>query len=209
MVLGVDLSGPMLEQARECAEAQGLGNVRFDKADAQVASFADEGFDVVLSRFGVMFFDDPRAAFTNLRRSVRSGGRIVFLCWQEVARNAHLVVPYGAVAAFVPLPDLGDPKGPGPFSLADDGRVRQLLGDAGFSDVGVESVTEPVCVGSDVDDAVRFLLETPTARAMLAKADDETADKAMAALRESLAPYETPDGVLLGSAAWLLTARRS
>jgi SAM-dependent methyltransferase len=90
--------------------------------------FADEEYDVVLSRFGVMFFDDPRVAFANLARALRPGGRLVFLCWQEVTRNEHIMVPFGAIAAFVPPPDLGGPGAPGPFSLADPEQTSDLLG---------------------------------------------------------------------------------
>jgi SAM-dependent methyltransferase len=207
--LGVDLSGPMLGRARARAEVEGLSNVRFDKADAQVTAFPVETFDRVLSRFGVMFFDDPQAAFANLGRSIRPGGRITFLCWQEVGRNEHFAVPYGAVAAIVSPPDLGEPGAPGPFSLADPARIRHLLGEAGFCDVEIQAVTEPVRMGADAEDAIQFLQATPAARAMLGQADEETSAKARAALRDALTPYETSDGLFLGSAAWLVTAHRA
>jgi SAM-dependent methyltransferase len=206
--LGVDLSGPMLERAKARAEAEGLSNVRFEKADAQATVFPAETFDRVLSRFGVMFFDEPQAAFANLRRSIRPGGRLAFLCWQEVGRNEHFAVPYGAVAAIVPPPDLGEPGAPGPFSLADPARTRGLLGEAGFRDIEIQAVTEPVYMGADVEHAIRFLRATPTARAMLGEVDDENSAKAMAALRDALTPYETSEGLFLGSAAWLVTAHR-
>jgi SAM-dependent methyltransferase len=207
-VLGVDLSGPMLERARARTRAEGPGNVRFAKADAQVTAFPAEAFDRVLSRFGVMFFDEPRAAFANLHRSVRPGGRLAFLCWQPMERNERFTVPYGAMAAFVPLPDLGEPGGPGPFSLSDPVRTRDLLGAAGYVDVEVESVTEPIRLGADAEDAVRFLRGTPTVRTAFGGTDEGTAAKAVAALREALTPYETPGGLFLGSATWLVTARR-
>jgi SAM-dependent methyltransferase len=208
-VLGVDLSGPMLERARVRAEGEGLGNVRFEKADVQVAAFPVGAFDRVLSRFGVMFFDEPQAAFANLHRSIRPGGRMAFLCWQEVGRNEHFALPYGAVAAFVPPPDLGEPDAAGPFSLADPARIRNLLDEAGYEDIMIEPVTEPVRMGANIEDAIEFLHGTPTARTMLREADEDTAAKAVTALREALTPYETPYGLFLGSAAWLVTARRS
>lgn len=201
--LGVDLSGPMLERARARAERLRIGNIAFKKADVQVADLPEA--DVILSRFGVMFFDDPRMAFVNLRRSLRPGGRIAFLCWQELANNPYWLVTRSALAAFVKPPEIGD--GPGPFSLADPARVRGLLADAGFRDVTVDPIGEPVCPGADADEAAEFVLKSGTARAMLADADDGTAAKAAAALRMSLRPYETPDGVLVESAAWLVTAR--
>jgi SAM-dependent methyltransferase len=201
--LGIDLSGPMLERARVRAERQSVGNVAFEKADAQVAELPT--FDVALSRFGVMFFDDPQAAFANVLRSLRPGGRLAFLCWQ-VADNPYFAVVRSALKAFGTSPEIGD--GPGPFSLADPVRVRGLLTGAGFGDVAVDPVNEPVCPGADADEAAEFLLKSGTAQAILADADEATVTKAAVALRTALLPYETPDGVLIESAAWLVTARR-
>lgn len=203
-VLGVDLSGPMLERARLRAERERIANVAFEQADAQVADLP--AVDVALSRFGVMFFDDPRAAFANVCRSLRPGGRLAFLCWREVTNNPYWVVIRGALAAFLTPPEVGD--GPGPFSLADPARVRGLLTDAGFGDVAVDPIAEPVCPGANADDAAEFVLMSGTARAMLADADEATVAKATDALRTALRPYETPDGVLVESAAWLVTAQR-
>lgn len=206
--VGVDVSSPMLAQARSLAEQEGLGNVRFEQADAQVYPFPDAAFDVISSRFGVMFFDGPLAAFTNLRRALRPGGRLVFLCWQAMSENAHIMVPIQAVAAHLPLPDAPPSDGPGPFSLADPEHIRRLLSGAGFSQIHTEAVTEPVRMGHDVDDALQFLHESPLGRILLGKADAAAMSKAVDALRAALTPHQTPDGVLLDSTAWLVTARR-
>jgi SAM-dependent methyltransferase len=209
-VLGVDLSRPMLEQARSLARREGVGNVRFAAADAQVHDFGEAVFDVVLSRFGVMFFDAPQAAFANLRRSLRGGGRLAFLCWQDVTRNPYFTVPFQALAEFLPSADLPGPAkdGPGPFSLADPQRLTELLGGAGFGGVDVRPVSERVPVGADVDDAMTFLRTHPAAAALFARLDTETAAGAESALRSALLHYEAPDGVLFDSAAWLVTASR-
>lgn len=206
--LGLDLSLPMLERARGRAARQKLVNASFERADAEVYGFRRAAFDLVLSRFGVMFFDDPHAAFKNLGRALRRGGRIAFLCWQELARNEQRVVPLKALAAYVPVPDAVDQDGPGPFSLADPDRVRDLLDGAGFSDICVESVTEPVLVGNTADEAAEFTRHLPTIAGLLATADEATVAAAVTALRTSFAAHESPAGVLLGSAAWLVTARR-
>jgi SAM-dependent methyltransferase len=206
--VGVDLSAPMLAHARSLAEREGHDNIRFEQADAQVHPFPDGVFDVALSRFGVMFFDDPQAAFANLHRALRPGGRLTFLCWQEMTRNAHVMVPLRAVAAHLPLPEAAPPGGPGPFSLADPQHIRHLLGAARFSDVAIEPVTEPVRMGDDVNDVLSFLHENPLGRALTGEADEATAAKAIQALRAELSPHQTPDGVFLDSAAWLVTARR-
>lgn len=211
-VLGVDLSGPMLDEARRLATEEGLTRSRFEQADAQECLFPDGAFDVVLSRFGMMFFADPQEAFANIARTLRPAGRLAFLCWRSVGENEFLVVPFGAIAQHVPLPDLGGPEDPGPFSLADPDRIRQLLGGAGFGAITVEPVSEPMWIGADVDDVVTYQLGTPMARSMLASVvDDETSQKAVAAvdaLRDALAGHQGPDGIELGGAAWLVTAVR-
>ncbi|MGW7525915.1 class I SAM-dependent methyltransferase [Streptomyces sp. NPDC054783] len=209
--LGVDLSRPMLEAARRLAVGDGLDRVRFEQGDAQIRPFPPAGFDVALSRFGVMFFEDPQAAFVNIARALRPGGRLAFLCWRSVAENEFLAVPFGALAQYVPLPDLGRPGDPGPFSLADPQRVRELLTGAGFGDVRVEPVDEPMWMGADVDDVVAYQLGTPAARSMLAAANEaggETVERALDALRRALAHHQGQGGVELGGAAWLVTAER-
>lgn len=204
-VLGVDVSEPMLQRARASSDA--LPNVAFERADAQVRAFPAGAFDMVLSRFGLMFFDDPPAAFGNLAAALRPGGRLVFLCWQELARNEQRVVPLQAIAAHVAVPG-STADGPGPFSLAEAERIRGLLAGAGLSDIAIQSVEEPVLVGVDADAAAEFTRHNPTIRGLLADVDESTAAAAVAALRSALSAYQTPAGVLLGSAAWLVTARR-
>ncbi|MGH3388814.1 MAG: class I SAM-dependent methyltransferase [Actinomadura sp.] len=209
--LGVDLSQPMLEQARSLARREGVGNARFEAADAQTHDFGEGVFDVVLSRFGVMFFDAPQAAFANLCRALRGGGRLAFLCWQDMARNTYFTAPFTALAEAVPSADLlpGPPKdGPGPFSLADPRRLTELLTDTGFTGIAVRPVTERVCVGADVADAVAFVRAHPAAAALFAELDEETAARAESALRSMLTPHLAPGGVLFDAAAWLVTATR-
>jgi SAM-dependent methyltransferase len=210
-VLGVDLSGPMLGEARRRASECGYGGrVRFEQADAQVHPFPVGGFEVALSRFGVMFFADPATAFANLARALRPGGRLAFLSWRPVAENAFLAVPFGALAPYLALPDLGGPDAPGPFSLADPARIRKLLTGAGFTGVDVEAVDAPMRIGRDVDDVLDYQIGLPMARTMLAAIEDQaTVDRALAALREALQPHQRPDGLELGGAAWLVTARRA
>jgi SAM-dependent methyltransferase len=209
-VLGVDLSRPMLDHARSLARHEGVHNVRFEVADAQVDDLGEAAFDVVLSRFGVMFFDLPQAAFANLGRSLRAGGRLAFLCWQEVERNPYFTVPFEALAEFLPSAGLPGPtrNGPGPFSLADPRHLARLLAESGFTEVDVRPLSESAVAGEDVDDAVAFLRSHPAAAALFAQLDADTAAGAKAALRSALKPYEAPEGVLFDAAAWLVTASR-
>ena len=125
-VRGLDISQPLIEAARSRAAELGITNVSFDVGDAQTDSFAPE-FDVVMSRFGVMFFDDPAAAFANLRTALDPSGRLVFVCWQDLFVNEWMAVPGLAAAQHVPLPEPGPPDAPGPFSLGDADRLRELL----------------------------------------------------------------------------------
>lgn len=207
-VLGIDLSAPMLARARERAREMGVTNVRFEQADAQTASLPQH-FDVLFSRFGVMFFDAPEAAFTNLRRALRSGGRLAFVCWQALTRNPWMLVPLTAVAPLVPLPAPPPPGAPGPFGFADAARVTRILEEAGFVDVGVESVEETLLVGPpDVNDAARFLVAMGPAAAALADAalTPEKQSQVEQAVRQAIEPYLTPDGVRMPSASWIVTA---
>ncbi|TFV81434.1 methyltransferase domain-containing protein [Blastococcus sp. CT_GayMR20] len=204
--VGVDLSSAMLEVARRAAEREGLGNVRFVQADAQVHPFPAGSFDVAVSRTGAMFFADPVAAFTNIGRALVGGGRLVLLVWQTPAANEWFREIAGSLAPGRPLPT-PPPGVPSPFSLADPDRVRTILGTAGFGEIDVTGVAEPEWFGRDVDDAVSFI--HGLAGWMLEGQDDDARARALADLRRSAERHLTEDGVEFGSAAWLVTARRA
>jgi SAM-dependent methyltransferase len=207
-VLGVDISEIMVAEARRLAEREGLANVRFTAADAQVYPFDPTGFDVVISRFGMMFFDDPRAAFGNIAGALRPGGRLAMLCWQDMRRNEFFALSLGVIAAHVQPPELGG-SGPGPVSLADPTRVRELMTQTGFHDVSVDPVPAAMRIGDDVDDVVSYLYSVPVARSLLATADEASAAAIDTALRAALCPHHNADGLRLGAAAWLVTGTRS
>jgi SAM-dependent methyltransferase len=207
--VGLDLSGPMLARARADAEAAGLGNLLFLQGDAQVHELEPARFGVVLSRFGVMFFTDPVAAFANIRSATRPGGRLVFVCWQPLDANQWLLVPGAALAEHVPpVAGFGSGDGSGMFAFADPDRIREILAAAGWQDVEITAEQAPILVGGggSVDDAVEFLRTATMGRTMLAGVDAATADRAIASVRAALAPYADADGVRLGAAAWLVQA---
>jgi SAM-dependent methyltransferase len=208
-VLGMDLSAAMLHEAERRARGEGLGNLRFEQGDVQVHAFSPAEFDLAISRFGVMFFEDPVAAFAHVASALRPGGRFVFLCWQELARNDWLMVPAGAALTYVPFPDFGPEGAPGPFSLAEPDRVRQLLTDGGFDGIAVDEITEQMFLGDNAVDAAEFLRGTGMARLLFEGVDANTERKAVDAVREVLEAHEQPDGIWLGSAAWLVAARRA
>jgi SAM-dependent methyltransferase len=189
----------------------GVANVRFANTDAQAESFSMGAFDLVYSRFGVMFFADPVAAFTNLGSALRRSGRLAFVCWQRLADNEWLRIPLEAAARHLALPPPPAPDAPGPFSFADPGRVRRILAEAGFEGVELEEVREPLTIGGAVtiDQAVQFLLEgVGPASAALREADPDLRSKVAADVRAALEPFRTAGRVRAGSAAWIVTARR-
>jgi SAM-dependent methyltransferase len=208
-VLGMDLSGAMLAEAERRARAEGLSNIRFEQGDVQVHVFPPAAFDVAISKFGVMFFEDPVAAFANVASALRPGGRMAFVCWQDLDRNEWLMVPAGAALAYVPFPDLGPEGAPGAFSFGDPERISQVLAEAGFEDTGINEIAERVFLGDDAADATEFLRGTGMARLLFEGVDAETERKAVDAVRGVLEAHERADGVWLGSAAWLVSARRA
>ncbi len=205
---GLDLSGPMLARARADAEAAGLANALFQQGDAQVHRFEPAGFDTVISRFGVMFFADPVAAFANIRSATRPGGRLAFVCWQPLAANQWLLVPATALAEHVPPADTGFGDGPGMFAFADPDRLRPILAAAGWRHIEITSEHASILVGGggSVDDAVEFLRTATMGRTMLTGADAATAARALASVRAALTPYADADGVHLDAAVWLVQA---
>lgn len=206
-VLGVDLSARMLACARELSNAQGLTNVRFEQADAQVHPFTEGSTDTVISSFGALFFGDPGAAFANLARALRPGGQIGLLAWRELARNDWLIAIRTALAAgrVLPEPPL---SAPGPFGLADADRATELLAGAGFDEIHFESIEEAIDWGTDTDDACEFLRLYGPVKGLTENLDDSTRAAAFHRLRTTVSDHETDHGVLFASSAWLITARR-
>jgi SAM-dependent methyltransferase len=208
-VVGIDISAAMLEPARQRVAAAGVDNVALLQADAQVHPFEPASFDVVISRFGVMFFDDPEAAFANLARALRPGGRLVFACPQDPLRSEWVRIAFGAaVGALGRAPDLGPAGAPGPFALANGDRLARLLTAAGFRDVALEGVTRPVRVGHEIDQTVRFVMSLPQSQQLFTGAPQDVLGAAVEALRGAFTPYAGSNGVVMDSTAWLVSARR-
>jgi SAM-dependent methyltransferase len=203
--VGIDLSAPMIDVARESARAQGVGNATFVRGDAQVYPFEAGAYDVVLSCTGSMFFSDQVAAFRNLARALRPGGRVVLLSWRAPGRNEWF-------STFVDVMTLGrppappPPEAPSPFAHADPARTEQILTAAGLAEVRSQSVEEPMYFGRTVDEGFDVL-----SRLLGWMAGDLTPGErsvAFGKLRSSLEEHLTAEGVAYGSAAWLVTAQR-
>ena len=203
--LGADISRILVADARRLAAAAGVANARFEVADAQVHPFGAGVFDVVLSSFGVMFFDDPAAAFGNLRKALRRGGRLAFVCWRTRAENPVFTTGFAEAAALLGLREM---PGPGAaFSLAGTGGVGALLSDAGFGGIEFVMVDEPMLIGRDVDDALEYERASPTATEIMAGLSPAQAGELTRLVRDRLAAYVSPDGVTMPGAAWLVTAQ--
>ena len=202
--VGIDLSRQMVARARELA---GEG-AEFVEGDAQVHAFPDSGFDVVVSRFGAMFFADRKAAFRNLARATRPGGRLALLAWQDIAEQEWLQEVRGALALGRDLP--APPAGaPGPFGLADAEGVCEDLREAGYDEPRATSVAEEFVAGRDVEDAVAFLGASGVVRGLLEPLSPDLAAQGRAALRAVFERHATERGVVFGSTCWMFTATRT
>jgi SAM-dependent methyltransferase len=206
-VVAVDLSGPMLAKAEQLAKDEGLANIRFEQGDAQVHRFDAGAFDLAMSRFGVMFFADPVAAFANIASALRPGGRLAMLVWQPAAGNEWMGSIRAALALGRNLP-APPPNAPGPFALADTDFTGRILTGAGFTDVAFAGSEQPFNVGSNADDAYRFAAGLAPVQWLLADLDEAGRTEALDGLRATIAAHETADGVVFGSAAWVVTARK-
>jgi len=202
--LGVDISAPMLAEARRLSRRAGLRNVAFVHADAQRHRFRDGHYDVAISRFGTMFFADPPAAFTNIARAMRPGGRLVQLVWQTGDRQEWSDV-LNEVFGAEHVPDSTSD----PFSLADVATTQAVLAAAGFAEVEVTGVDEPLWYGPDAHSARAAMLALRGTQDRLAPLDAQRSADALDRLLAALASRCTPDGVFLDAHAWLISARRS
>jgi SAM-dependent methyltransferase len=208
-VLGLDISAPMLARAREVAP-EGLP-VEFMLADATVYPFEPAGFDLLGSRFGVMFFAEPALSFANMRKALKPSGRLVFACWRDPRDNPFFMVPLQAAYQHVPkLPPVG-PEDPGPFAFASETRVNRILSEAGFTGIAMEpcDLQLDIAVGRGVDAAVQGALEIGPASRALQDQPAELRGAATHSMREALTPFAVGQSVMLRASIWIVTAAAS
>ena len=205
-VVGIDISRPMLARAAQRAKDAGIANFKAIEADASDHSFGAE-FDLLFSRFGVMFFADPDRACANLRKSLKPGGRLAFVCWRDWRDNEWARVPIAAARPHLPpQPPMG-PEDPGPFAFADLARLRRILSSGGFDEITARPFDTQMHLGADHEEALAHTQEFgPVARMMAAASDAEKA-KAVAALSAALKPFADRKPFTLGGAVWIVTAR--
>lgn len=199
----MDTSLEMIEIARRRSSEAGLRNVAFEQGDAQHHAFPAAAFDLCISRFGVMFFADPAAAFANVARAMRPGARLAWMVWQSQERNEWS----GAIRRALAPGTSGSADASKPFSLGDPTLATELLTTAGFVSIDFIDVREPVFYGPDVDRAFDALIDLYLVKDALARTD-EAPDKALRRLRDLLEAHMTSEGVLFDSRAWIITAHR-
>ena len=203
--VGLDLSRPMLDVARSLIAEADVANAGFVQGDAQVCPLRPESCDVMISSFGVMFFDDPAVAFASMAAALRRRGRMAFLCWQHDMHNELFAIPLRAFAAHMRLPGraAGD-------LFTEPRRVTELLSGTGWGDIRVDAVSEPAWMGSDVADVMSYVRGMPMIRNLAVGFGNEAqTETVLAAIAEEYAARERPDGVWVRAAAWLVTAYRA
>jgi SAM-dependent methyltransferase len=206
-VTGLDISGPMLAQA---AARPGLPAwIDWLLADGATYDFGAGGFDLLFSRFGVMFFGDPDSAFGNLRRALIPGGRLAFVCWRKPAENPWMMVPLEAAYAHVPrLPKPG-PEDPGPFAFADPARIARILTAGGFGGIAIEPVdlVLDLAGGGGLEAGVDQALQIGATGRALQGQDPEMRPLVAEAVRRALMPHLRDGRVELGAGVWIVRAR--
>jgi SAM-dependent methyltransferase len=204
-VVGVDISAPMLAHARSRAES--IHNLTFYETDAATIDFNDQ-YDLLFSRFGVMFFSAPEAAFKSLRRALKPTGRMVFICWQPPSENPWMSLAGKAVQPFLPAPVAPpNPRAPGPFAFADPAYILQTLNNAGFVDVQIGSFQTKVHIAENLEDAIYFQTQIGPAANAVAVLKGKERQSALNAVRQIYRPHITDDGLNLGAAVWIVSAR--
>lgn len=202
---GIDISSPMLGVARARARAQNAG-IAFIEGDASDYDFQPV-FNLVFSRFGIMFFADPVSAFVNIGRALAPAGRLVFVCWRSMAENVWASAPMEAAMHLLPPQEPADPFAPGPFALADRTRLHSILAGANFSQVEIEPFDGTMNMGATLDEAAAEVLNIgPLARAAT-DLDEETRVKICAAVEAAYSPYASKAGVTPPAACWMVRAR--
>ena len=202
-VLGVDISEVLVSAARQ----RNIANAVFEVGDAATWAFETAAFDLVFSRFGVMFFADPVAAFRNFRRALRPSGRLVFLCWRTPQENPWGLVPMRAAAPFLPPMERPGTEDPGQYSFGDKARVERILKEAGFTGLSFQPLDRPVPLGPDIPTVLDNLGKMGPLARQFADAEPAQVEKAKQAVAEVLRPYATAEGVRLAGACWLVRAQ--
>jgi SAM-dependent methyltransferase len=205
-VLGVDISTPMLERAGERAAQQDDSSIDLRNSDAATHAFTPQAFDRVFSRFGVMFFADPTAAFANIRTALKPGGRLAFVCWQPLDLNPWMGTTIAVAAQYLERPDPPAPDDPGPFAFRDPERVTAILSGAGFANIEIAPNHQALAFEADVAESVNKLLQLGPMAQPYTQAPADIQERIRADLSAAIEGYLTDDGVKIDSATWIVSA---
>ncbi len=209
-VLAIDISEPMLARARQRAAEAGVGNVEFRLSDAQTHDFEAGGFDLVTSRFGIMFFEEPVPAFANLTTALRAGGRLVCVSWAALADNPWFRIPREIAIRHLGPPEPASPTAPGALAFADAGYVEGILRSAGFQAIRIEAETMPLGFQMSLAEVARFVCDMgPAGRLIrLNQPPAETVDRMAAEIAEAFQEFVRADGIEIPASLNYIEARR-
>jgi ubiquinone/menaquinone biosynthesis C-methylase UbiE len=208
-VTGLDVSKPMLAHARHRATDTGRTNIQFNEGDAQTEALPNDTYDIITSRFGIMFFSDPVAAFANLKSSLKSDGKLAFMCWRKMEDNPWMTVPVIAAAAHVELPAPPEKHAPGPFAFADEEYLRGLLSKAGFQHIEARPFDTGMVMGADgdLDNSIDFMTKIGPLSRLLQEVDADTVAEVKESIRDALKSFTTSKGIELNAGVWLVRAQ--
>ena len=207
-VTGLDISVPMLDKAKSEAKIQGIANVDFKVVDVQVEQLAYEEYDSVYSRFGVMFFDDPFEAFKNIFSSVRAGGQLSFVCWQDPSLNPWQSLSLQVIRGYLDMPS-PPPRSPGPFAFHEKDYVKEILEKSGFSNISFDDNQEDITMfaGKSLEEASEdYLAINPVVTEMLKDSTDDLKSEIVESLKEAFSDFHRGDGLVFPSATWVVSA---
>ena len=209
-VTGLDISVPMLDQAKSEASIQGISNVDFRVVDVQVEQLASKEYDYVYSRFGVMFFEDPFEAFRNISSSVKEGGKLSFVCWQDPYLNPWQSLSIQVIRGYLDIPS-PPPRSPGPFAFQEKDYVKDILEQSGFPNISLDDNQEDITMfaGKSLQEASEdYLAINPVVTEMLKDSPDSLKAKIVESLKEAFSEYHKGDGLLFPSATWIVSASK-
>ena len=208
-IIGVDISEPMLARAAKNASDQSLSNANFQVLDVQVDDMPSD-FDIAFSRFGVMFFEDPYQAFSNIYKSLKENGQLSFVCWQNPPLNPWQSLSLQVIKEYLDLPS-PPPKSPGPFAFEDKNYISDILNQSNFKDIEIEDNQEDIVMfsGKSIEEACEdYLTINPVVTEMLKNSKEELKDEILQALILKFSEFHNGDGLLFPSATWIVTARK-
>ena len=209
-ITGVDISEPMLKKASQNAAALELSNTSFQVLDVQVDKMPSNDFDIAFSRFGVMFFEDPFEAFSNISKSLKENGQLSFVCWQNPSLNPWQSLSIQVIKQFLDLP-APPPKSPGPFAFEDKTYIQEILEQSNFKDIVIDDNQEDIVMfsGKSIQEACEdYLTINPVVTEMLKNSEEKLKEEILAALIDKFSDFHNGDGLLFPSATWIVTARK-